>query len=125
MSNAHVPFREVPYLPLKLKMDRRPDGTIYLEHGLPLKAYPPHMLAPLVKWAEERPDQIWLAERWPENPSAPGWRGVTYADGLARVKQIAAAFLSEGAGQDAPLMILSKNSVDNALIMYAAMWAAS
>ena len=125
MSNAHVPFREVPYLPLKLKMDRRPDGTIYLEHGLPLKAYPPHMLAPLVKWAEERPDQIWLAERWPENPSAPGWREVTYADGLARVKQIAAAFLSEGAGQDAPLMILSKNSVDNALIMYAAMWAAS
>ncbi|HAY05368.1 MAG TPA: feruloyl-CoA synthase [Hyphomonas sp.] len=124
-TTAHIPFREVPYLPLKLKMDRRPDGTIYLDSGQPLKAWPPHTLAPLVKWAAERPDQIWLAERWPEDPSQPGWREVTYADGLAHVKRLAAAFLSEGAGQDAPVMILSKNSIDNALIMYGAMWAGS
>lgn len=50
---------------------------------------------------------------------------MTYADGLAHVKRLAAAFLSEGAGQDAPVMILSKNSIDNALVMYAAMWAGS
>jgi len=125
MTTTHIPFREVPYLPLKLKIDRRTDGTIYLEHGQPLKPCPPHMLAPLVKWAAARPGQVWLAERWPDTPSAPGWREMTYADGLARVKGIAAAFLGEGAGPDAPLMILSKNSIDNALIMYAAMWAGS
>ena len=124
-KTAHIPFREVPYLPLKLKMDRRPDGTIYLESGLPLKAYPPHMLAPLVKWAAERPDQVWLAERWPEDPAQDGWRRLTYAEGLAAVRRIAAAFLSEGAGPDAPVMILSKNSIDNALVMYAGMWASS
>ncbi|MDP3460945.1 MAG: feruloyl-CoA synthase, partial [Hyphomonas sp.] len=107
MTTTHVPFREVPYLPLKLKIDRRPDGTILLENGQPLKAWPPHMLAPLVKWAAERPGQVWLAERWPEDPSQPGWREVTYAEGLAEVKRLAAAFLSEGAGPDAPLMILS------------------
>ncbi len=125
MTTTHIPFREVPYLPLKLKIDRRPDGTILLENGQPLKAWPPHMLAPLVKWAAERPDQVWLAERWPEDPSQPGWREVTYAEGLAEVKRLAAAFLSEGAGPNAPLMILSKNSIDNALLMYAAMWAGS
>ncbi len=125
MTTTHIPFREVPYLPLKLKIDRRPDGTIYLENGQPLKAHPPHMLAPLVKWAEERPGQVWLAERWPHDPAQSGWREVTYADGLAEVKRLAAAFLSEGAGPDAPVMILSKNSIDNALLMYAAMWAGS
>ncbi|MFN7163963.1 MAG: feruloyl-CoA synthase [Hyphomonas sp.] len=125
MTTTHIPFREVPYLPLKLKMDRRPDGTILLDNGQPLKPYPPHMLAPLVKGAAERPGQVWLAERWPEDPSQPGWREVTYADGLAEVRRLAAAFLSEGAGQDAPVMILSKNSIDNALLMYAAMWAGS
>lgn len=124
-TTAHIPFREVPYLPLKLKVDRRADGTIYLDNGQPLKAHPSHMLAPLVKWAAERPDQVWLAERWPEDPAAPDWRRVTYAEGLATVRRIAAAFLSEGAGQDAPVMILSKNSIDNALVMYAAMWAGS
>ena len=124
-KTAHIPFREVPYLPLKLKIDRRPDGTIYLDSGHPLKAHPPHMLAPLVKWGAERPDQVWLAERWPEDPAADDWRRMTYADGLAAVRRIAAAFLSEGAGQDAPVMILSKNSIDNALVMYGAMWASS
>lgn len=125
MTTTHIPFREVPYLPLKLKIDRRPDGTIYLENGQPLKAHPPHMLAPLVRWAAERADQVWLAERWPRDPAQPGWREVTYADGLAEVKRLAAALLSEGAGPDAPVMILSKNSIDNALLMYAAMWAGS
>ena len=124
-KTAHIPFREVPYLPLKLKIDRRPDGTIYLDSGHPLKAHPPHMLAPLVKWGAERADQVWLAERWPEDPAADDWRRMTYADGLAGVRRIAAAFLSEGAGQDAPVMILSKNSIDNALVMYGAMWASS
>lgn len=124
-QTAHIPFREVPYLPLKLKVDRRSDGTILLESGLPLKAHPPHMLAPLVKWAGERPDQVWLAERWPEDPAQESWRKLTYAEGLAAVRRIAAAFLSEGAGPDAPVMILSKNSIDNALVMYAGMWASS
>ncbi len=125
MTTNHIPFREVPYLPLKVKVDHRLDGTIYLESGQPLKAHPPHMLAPLVKWAAERPDQVWLAERWPEDPAQAGWREVTYAEGLAEVKRLAAAFLSEGAGAQAPLMILSKNSIDTALLMYAAMWAGS
>ncbi len=124
-QTAHIPFREVPYLPLKVKIDRRSDGTILLDNGQPLKPYPPHMLAPLAGWAQARPQQVWLAERWPEDPAQPGWRNMTYADGLTEVKRLAAAFLSEGAGPDAPVMILSKNSIDNALVMYAAMWAGS
>lgn len=122
-DTAHIPFREVPYLPLKLKVDRRADGTIYLENGNPLKACPPHMLAPLVKWAAEVPDRIWLAERPKEG--GEGWREVTYAEGLATVKRLAQGFLDAGSGPDAPLMILSANSVDHALIKYAAMWAGS
>ena len=124
-DTSDIPFREVPYLPLKLEVDRRPDGTIYLNNGQPLKACPPHMLAPLVKWAAKRPDTVWLAERDPENSAAEGWNTVTYEAGLSAVRRLAQGFLDAGAGQDAPLMILSKNSISNALIMYAAMWAGS
>ncbi|RAN38346.1 feruloyl-CoA synthase [Hyphomonas pacifica] len=124
-DTSDIPFREVPYLPLKLEVDRQPDGTIYLNNGQPLKACPPHMLAPLVKWAAERPDTVWLAERDPENFAAEGWNTVTYEAGLASVRRLAQGFLDAGGGQYAPLMILSKNSISNALIMYAAMWAGS
>jgi len=122
-DTAHIAFREVPYLPLKLQVDRRADGTIYLENGQPLKACPPHMLAPLVKWAAEAPDRIWLAER--PKDGGEGWREVTYAEGLATVKRLAQGFLDAGAGPDAPTMILSANAIDHALIKYAAMWAGS
>jgi feruloyl-CoA synthase len=125
MSTLNLPFRDVPYLPLKLDVDRRADGTIYLNNGQPLKPYPPHLLAPLVKWASEAPDRIWLAERIPEDPQSDGWREMTYAEGLVRVKRLAQAFIDAGAGPDAPLMILSKNAIDHALVMYAAMWAGS
>ncbi|HCE25166.1 MAG TPA: feruloyl-CoA synthase, partial [Hyphomonas sp.] len=124
-DTSDLPFREVPYLPLKLEIDRRPDGTIYLDNGQPLKACLPHMLAALVHWAEHRPDTVWLAERDPENPGAEGWHTITYAVGLDTVRRLAQGFLDAGAGPDAPLMILSKNSIANALIMYAAMWAGS
>lgn len=122
-DTAHIPFREVPYLPLKLRVDRRPDGTIYMENGNPLKDSPRHMLAPLVRWASQAPDRIWLAERPKE--TGEGWREVTYAQGLATVKRLAQGFLDAGAGPDAPTMILSANSVDHALIKYAAIWAGS
>lgn len=124
-DTSDIPFREVPYLPQKLNVDRRPDGTIYLDNGQPLKACPSHMLAPLVHWAEHRPDTVWLAERDPENPAAEGWTTLTYAAGLDSVRRLAQGFLDAGAGQDAPLMILSRNSIANALVMYAAMWAGS
>lgn len=125
MSTSSLPFREVPYLPLRLTVDRRPDGTIYLDNGQPLKPFPPHMLAPLVKWAGEAPDRVWLAERVPEEPAAGGWRQITYAEGLERVRRLAQGFLDAGAGPDAPVMILSSNAIDHALVMYAAMWAGS
>lgn len=124
-DTSDIPFREVPYLPLKLEVDRRPDGTIYLDNGQPLKACPPHMLAPLVHWAQHRPDTAWLAERDPETPAAEGWNTLTYAAGLDSVRRLAQGFLDAGAGQHAPLMILSRNSIANALVMYAAMWAGS
>jgi feruloyl-CoA synthase len=122
---SDLPFREVPYLPQKLQIDRRPDGTILLSNGQPLKAYPPHMLAPLQHWAQHRPETIWLAQRDPVDPDRPGWQTLTYAEALPRVEALAQGFLDAGAGPDASVMILSRNAIDHALVMYAAMLAGS
>lgn len=120
-ETLHIPFREVPYLPQKLNVDRRDDGVILLENGQPLKPHPPHMLTPLKHWAEFAPDRIWLAQRDPVDPSQQGWQEISYAEGWVRVQGIAQGFLNAGA--DAPLMILSRNTIDHAVIMYGAMLA--
>ena len=124
-SYADIPFREVPYLPLRLSTVRRPDGTTILENRHPLKSFPPNMLAPIVYWANEAPDRVWLAQRNSENPNTDGWDTVTYQQALEQIKSFAQGFLNENAGPDCPVMILSRNSIENALVMYGAMWAGS
>ncbi len=120
-----IPFREVPYLPLKLNVERRTDGTTILESGHPLKSFPPNMLSPLIHWAENAPDRVWLAQRNPQNPQTGDWETITYKKALVRIKALAQGFLNEGVGADLPVMILSRNSIENALVMYGAMWAGS
>lgn len=119
------PFREIPYLPQKLNVEHRDDGSIILTNGHPLRPYPPHMLAPIVYWAANAPDRTWLAQRDPVEPSKEGWTTITYGQALQKIRGLAQGLLDRGAGPDAPLLILSRNSIEHALIMYAAMWAGS
>ena len=122
MDTSHIPFREVPYLPQKLDVERRDDGSVLLRNGHLLRPHPSHMLAPLVYWAANGPDRIWLAQRDPVDPSLPGWQTLSYGEALPKLRALAQAFIDLGAGPEAPVMILSRNAVDHALVMYAAMW---
>jgi feruloyl-CoA synthase len=48
------------------------------------------------------------------------WQSLSYAEAAAQVDSLAQAFLSLGAGPDAPVMILSGNSIRSALVILAA-----
>ncbi len=115
------PFREVPYLPVNIAVDRREDGTVYLRNLNPLRPGPAHMAAPLAYWGGADPSRLWLAQRDPEDEMAEGWQRLSYGEGLARVRALAQGLLDLGLGPDAPLMILSRNSIEHALMTYAAL----
>src|SRR5262245_52701783 len=66
----------------------------------------------LVRWARERPDATFLAERGPDG----GWVRTSYGDALAAVEGIASALLERGAAPDRPVMILSDNTVAAGLL---------
>lgn len=72
----------------------------------------------LEHWARATPDTVFLAER-----TAPGgpWRRLTYAAVRRQVGGIAQALLDLGLSDAAPVVILSDNSVDAALLKLAAM----
>ena len=74
------------------------------------------MNAALDHWATAAPDRIWLAGR-----SGAGWRTVSYSEGRSRVARLAGALAHMGLDRVSPLLILSANSIDNALISYALM----
>ncbi|MEO7735905.1 MAG: AMP-binding protein [Kofleriaceae bacterium] len=73
----------------------------------------------LVRWARERPEATFLAERAGDG----GWARLSYGDALAAVEGIASGLLERGATPDRPVMILSDNSVASALVALGAMHA--
>jgi feruloyl-CoA synthase len=88
----------------------------------------PYALAPharclgdvLAGWARRSPARVFLAERDPSG--APGaFRRVTYGDAHHAVRALAQALLDLGAGPARPLMLLSDNGIDHALLQLAAM----
>jgi feruloyl-CoA synthase len=72
----------------------------------------------LHRWGKERPEQVFLAERL----GLP-WRKVTYAQALNTASAIGQSLLDRGLGQEAPVAILSGNSVDHALLVLGAQLA--
>ncbi|PRY76335.1 feruloyl-CoA synthase [Yoonia maritima] len=72
----------------------------------------------LHKWARETPDTVFLAER-----AGDAWREVTYAQALTAVRAIATSLAGRGMGQETPIVIMSGNSIDHALLSFGAQYA--
>ncbi|HET9991728.1 MAG TPA: feruloyl-CoA synthase, partial [Kofleriaceae bacterium] len=70
----------------------------------------------LAHWAHHAPDRTLYAER-----DAGAWHRVSYRDAFAAVRALGAALLAMGLAPERPLMILSGNSIDHALLALAAM----
>ena len=70
----------------------------------------------LERRAELHPDRVFLAER-----AGSGWRTLTYARAFEVMTRIGAALLERGASRTRPVMILSENGIDHALMALGAM----
>ncbi len=115
-----APFKPIDFLSRDVSAERRADGTIVLQSNHKLKPYEKHVPALLARWAAEAPDRIWLAQR--RGPDRE-WLKVTYAEARKQVDAVTQALLDRGFGPDKPVMILSSNSIEFALLTMAAMQA--
>ncbi len=115
-----APFKPIDFLSRDVKVERRADGTIVLQSNHKLKPYEKHVPAFLARWAAEAPDRVWLAQR--RGPDRE-WLKVTYAEAKKQVDAVTQALLDRGFGPDKPVMILSSNSIEFALLTMAAMQA--
>ncbi len=98
-------------------IERRADGSILMRSGRPLAPYRDRLGEALEKWAQARPEHVFLAQR-AENDA---WRKLTYRQVLDQVSRIGAALLRRGLSAERPIAILSGNSIEHALLALAAM----
>ncbi|MDB5568211.1 MAG: feruloyl-CoA synthase [Tardiphaga sp.] len=113
------PLRPISFGDIGVTIDRRDDGTIYIRPTAALGEYPVRITDCLHRWAKEAPDRVFMAER----AKTGGWREVTYAQMLDAARHIASALLARGLSAEKPIVILSGNSIDHALLAFGALYA--
>ncbi len=114
-----LPLRAISFGNPDVTIDRRADGTIYLRPKRVLGDYPLRLTDRLHHWAGTEPDRIFMAERRADG----GWRELSYAQLLAATRRIASALLGRDLSADRPIVILSGNSIDHALLAFGALYA--
>jgi feruloyl-CoA synthase len=106
--------RPIAYAPPRVVCERGSDGVLRYRSSVPLAPYDPS-LARLFRGAVERnPAGIFLAER-----DGATWRKLTYAAARPLVDALATALIERGLSAERPVMILSANSIDHALLTLA------
>jgi feruloyl-CoA synthase len=98
--------------------ERRRDGAIILRERAPLGPYPRHLLERLRLWAERAPERVLFAQRDP----AGGWRTLKYAEALQRARTIGQFLLSRKLSAERPLVVLSGNDIEHALLHLGALY---
>ena len=103
--------------PHKVLREDRADGSVVLRSGYDHGPVARCTGDWLDHWADTTPNALFLAER-----SGAGWREFSYCAALGIVRAIAAHLLARGLGPDRPVLIISGNSIDHALLSLAAQY---
>jgi feruloyl-CoA synthase len=104
---------KMPFAAPDAELRPAPEGGWLLSSRTPLADYERSVGEMLRGWAGVDGERLLIAER-----DATGeWRRLTYAEGRAAADSIAQSLLDRGLGPERPVVVLSGNSVDHALLM--------
>jgi feruloyl-CoA synthase len=119
MVNEHslAPYRPVRFPERRTLVERRADGTLILRSANPAPEIAQHSFADFIPvWAQSRGDTLAFSERDEQG----AWRTIVWRELWQQVQAVAAALLELGLNQQHPLMLLSGNSIEQAILLLAA-----
>jgi feruloyl-CoA synthase len=113
-----LPFDDGAALaPARVKREDLPGGGFVLRSPEALQPYARCVGDWLEHWSAMTPDAPFLAER----DASGGWRRLTYREARRQVGRIAQSLLNLDLPAERPVVVLSDNSIDHALLMLATM----
>ncbi|MEO6339653.1 MAG: AMP-binding protein, partial [Caulobacteraceae bacterium] len=110
-------MRDVRMGPSQVVVDRRDDGTLYVQQPLTLGGYPRKVTDRLQHWAERTPDHPFMAARIDDGD----WRRISYAQMLDSARRIGGALVARRLTAERPMMILSGNDLEHAQLGFGAL----
>jgi len=109
--------KALTFAPRELSIERRTDGALILSSPLELGKCDWRITDFLPTWADAAPDRVFLAQR----KAGGGWDEITYSEAWTQVQAVGQSLIDMGAKAADKLAVLSGNSIENAVISFAAM----
>jgi feruloyl-CoA synthase len=119
---TNVPqFRPLTFGVTRVTLRDGPPGTHYLNADQALQPHPDRITDRLRQWAEVAPQRTWMAQRERTlaadgKPGLGDWKHVSYAQAWSTARNIAQALIDRGLNAERPVVILSENSLEHALL---------
>ncbi len=117
-------FRPLRFGVTRVTLKDGAPGTHYLKADQDLQAFPDRLTDRLQHWAQIKPTQTLFARRVKLADGSLGdWRHVTYAEAWNTARNIAQGLINRGLNAERPVVILSENSLEHALLALGCMVA--
>jgi feruloyl-CoA synthase len=110
-------YRKVALGAARVEARRVAAGGFRLRSPAPLGAYPAHLTERLLRWARECPERTFIARRI----DGGEWRRISYREALDAARCLGQGLLERGLSAERPLMILSGNDLEHAMLALAAL----
>ena len=111
------PQRAVRLGPRDVVVERRANGVVRPRSPQELPDFPTKITEKLEHWARVARDRVFVAQR-----SGDGWRRLTYQEALERARRVGQYLLEKGLSAERPLVVLSGNDIEHALLHLGAMY---
>ena len=130
--NAAHPQREPhqpTYRPLHFGVTRAvltegQQGVRYVKAEQSLSPCAQRLTDRLVHWAQTAPERTFMAQRVKNADGSKGdWRAISYGEALASARSIGQALLDRGLSAERPVVILSENDLEHALLALGCLFA--
>jgi len=121
---APARYRPLEFGVTRVQLQQGQTGTRYLQAEQALTPHAERMTDRLLHWAQTQPERTFMAQRVRDSQGRTGdWRHVSYAEALQTARRIGQALLNRGLSAEHPVVILSENSLEHALLALGCVYA--
>ena len=118
MATAPTPrYRPLRFGVTEVTTRQGDNGVVYVRATQDLQPHPVRLTDRLAHWAQTTPDRTWMAQRVKNADGSLGdWRHISYREAWDSARRIAQALLDRNLSADRPVVMLSENDLEHALL---------